>query len=101
MKMKMLVEYDVEKIEREDKYDLQEFDETVKAIFKEKGLYQNEKGFYVGGDFVKFGAVALVLKKKKWFMDNIKVWKWYQSDEEETDDEYYEDDLIADFGDGD
>jgi hypothetical protein len=99
--MKMLVEYDVEKIEREEKYDLQEIDEIVNEVFSMNGLHKNEDGFYVGGDFVEFGAVILYLTEKKWFMDNIKVWKWYQSDEAETDDEYYEDDVLADFRDGD
>lgn len=73
---------------------MNKFDKAVNDAFGTLGIYLDDKGFYVGGSFEKFGGIYLSLKKQKWFMENIKEWKLYESDSEGLNDEYNVEDLL-------
>lgn len=78
--MKMLLELNVDKIEHEGKYDLDKINDYLDKETRNRGIYKDKTGFYVGGSFAAFGGLILSLADNTWFLDNVKEWKWYNSD---------------------
>lgn len=92
---KVFIELNYDKLEQEDKYDVEKIDKVLQQTFFEKGIEKDDAGFYVGGTFESFWAIILTLSKQNWFMDNLKVWKWYNSDGSNNPDDYAVEDLLA------
>lgn len=92
---KVFVELDYDKLEHEGKYDIEKIDKMLQQMFFDKGIKKDDDGFYVGGTFETFWAIILYLSKQNWFMDNLKVWKWYNSDGSKNPNDYAVEDLLA------
>jgi hypothetical protein len=65
----------------------------------EYGLVKGDNGFYLesGGkdDFVDFFGAILLLKDEEWFMDNVKTWLWFNSDDSANPEDFAIDDIKA------
>ena len=74
---KMRIVLDENKIEKDKTYDLNEIKKFVKYLFDKRDMPLDDYGWYSNGDFIKCGSLAAVLSEKKWFMDNVLEWLWY------------------------
>lgn len=95
--LKMWIELDEEKILAEKKYDLASIHRVIKDSCASRGIYADKEGFYVGGTFGKFGGLILGLSKEEWFMDNVKQWLWYNSDESDDPNSFVVEDIKKHF----
>ena len=98
--IKMQVIMDEEKILRDKKYDLTKIYETLDRFFIDNlGLIKGEDGFYLGSgaktDFGNFGRAMWTFGKKAWFLDNVAVWLYFNSDDSDNPDDF----VIEDFKD--
>ena len=90
---KMLIQLDVEKIERERKYNLQDVWRLIDEIFAKgkctKEIQSDGAVMYSGNpnrnnNLADFGLAYLLLQKRDWFVDNAKTWIWYNNDDDES-----------------
>jgi hypothetical protein len=100
MMIKMQIIMDEEKILKEKKYSLPKIYEALDDYFvRQLHIMKGEDGFYVGsgakGDFGNFGLAMWTLGKKDWFMDNVRTWLYFNS--EDSDDP--KDFIVEDFKD--
>ena len=77
---------DEQKILREKQYNLEKIYETLDKFFIDNlGLLKGEDGFYLGSgaktDFGNFGRAMWTLGKKEWFLENVDIWLYYNSDD--------------------
>ena len=77
---------DEKKIEDEQHYSLAKITNAIDSVFVERyGLIKGSGGFYlesgVKDDYVDFFSAILLLKDQYWFMDNVKTWLWFNSDD--------------------
>ncbi|MDR1014777.1 MAG: hypothetical protein LBL86_07355 [Coriobacteriales bacterium] len=77
---------DDNKIAREKKYDVDKIHRAVDNVFTKKyGLIKNRDGFYLergnASDYANFWNAILLLKDQPWFLDNVKTWLWFNSDD--------------------
>jgi hypothetical protein len=83
--IKMQILMDDEKIVREKRYNVNKVHDALDTLFTEKlGMRKDSDGFYLGAgtshDFSRFGLAYSTLSEKDWFLDNVKVWLYYNSD---------------------
>jgi hypothetical protein len=45
--------------------------------------------------FSLFGKIVNTLKKQTWFMDNVAVWRLYDSDDSDSPEDFNEEDLLT------
>ncbi|MDE6605349.1 MAG: hypothetical protein K2O31_04960 [Clostridia bacterium] len=90
---KMLIQLDVEKIERDNKYDIKDMWKAIDEIFaKQKCVKEvNEDGsaMYLGNPntdnyLADFGIAYITLKSSSWFLEYALKWIWYDNDEDEN-----------------
>lgn len=90
---KMLIQLDVEKIERQDKYDIKDMWQVIDEIFdKQKCVKEvNDDGsvMYSGNPnsdnhLADFGVAYITLKSSPWFLEYAAKWIWYDNDEDEN-----------------
>jgi hypothetical protein len=99
MKMiKMQILMDEKKIQGEGKYTLSNIYTTLDDFFVNRLNFRKEdKGFYSGtglsNDFANFGIAMTTLGKKRWFMDNVDTWLYFNSEDSEDPNDY----VIEDF----
>jgi hypothetical protein len=96
--IKMQILMDETKIRREGKYTLVKIYETLDAFFVNRlHFIKEDNGFYSGtgspGDFANFGIAMTTLGKKRWFMDNVDTWLYFNSEDSEDPGDY----VIEDF----
>ena len=46
-------------------------------------------------DFSLFGKIVNTLKRQTWFMDNVAVWRLYDSDDSDSSENFNEEDLLT------
>lgn len=100
--MKMEIKMNEEKINREKKYRLQGMYKRLDDGFADLGMLKVEDGsdtlMYYGineaKDFANFGRMVLALKREEWFMDNVVVWRLYESDDTVDPDDFAVNDLV-------
>ena len=100
--MKMEIKMNEEKINREKKYRLQGMYKRPDDGFADLGMLKVEDGsdtlMYYGineaKDFANFGRMVLALKREEWFMDNVVVWRLYESDDTVDPDDFAVNDLV-------
>ena len=46
-------------------------------------------------DFSLFGKIVKTLKRQTWFMDNVAVWRLYDSDDSDSSENFNEEDLLT------
>lgn len=84
--MKMLISLDEEKILSEGKYDINKIDQYLKNLFEKHGMEKGSDGWYCNGSFTACGSIIIKLSQADWFMDNVREWLWYDSNDESTED---------------
>jgi hypothetical protein len=94
----MQIKMDDDKIRMEKKYDLEKIYATIDQFMIDKlHLVKSDDGFYLGSgngkDFSYFGLAFNTLRKKSWFMDNVKTWLYFNSDASDDPDDF----VIEDF----
>jgi hypothetical protein len=94
--IKMQIIMDDKKIKSEGKYSVQKIVTALDNLFLHKlGFEKSYNGFYLGlgdaQDYGKFGYAFSQIYDKAWFIDNVKTWLYYISDEETPDDFAIED----------
>lgn len=92
--IKMFIELDKEKIEKEGILDyekmLQQIDNEIESV----GGYKGSDGWYTNGSWEGFGAIASVWEECDWFMNNVKKWLWRNTDYEDGPGDVCIDDLL-------
>jgi hypothetical protein len=83
--IKMQIIMDDEKIAREKRYSAKKMVASIDAYLVGKlGMRKAANGFYFGTDpkkdFSYFGLAFNTLRKKDWFVDNVKTWLYFNSD---------------------
>jgi hypothetical protein len=83
---KVQVVLDEKKIKDEKRYSLAKISSAIDSVFVEKyGLLKGSDGFYLESgtkdDYVDFLSAILLLKDQGWFMENVKIWLWFNSDD--------------------
>ena len=93
--IRVKVVFDEEKIQREGEYDLAEMQTCVDQLFDEYDFHK-EGNLYIGPgtkrDFTNAAVVCVACGKADWFLENVRVWRWYNGENEENlleDDAYY------------
>lgn len=88
--LKMVIEFDEEKIKKEGRYDLHKLYASLRKSFEGVGLKTVTDGVFVDNgneeDLNEFMALASVFSKIDWFTSSIKRWDWFQEDMEEAED---------------
>lgn len=100
--LKMIIRLDENKIHAEKKYQLEGIYETLNHTFVKLGFPRIEDGtgdlVYRdcgrASDFSLFGKVVNTLKKQSWFMENVSVWRFCDSDDSDNPEEFNEEDLL-------
>ena len=98
----MRIGLDAGKIDAEAQYSLAAMRHTIESAFDSMGLQKTVDGgddiVYRGTgssrDYGRFGKIVNTLKKQPWFMDNISVWRMYNSDDTDDPNEFNEEDLL-------
>ena len=96
--IKMQIIMDDAKIEREKSFDLATVYTVMDGYLVGKlGLRKSDNGFYIGdggkADFSSFGLAFNTLRKKDWFINNVKTWLYFNSDASDSLDDY----VVEDF----
>ena len=96
----MQIILDEEKILQEKKYSLEKIQATLDDYFiNQLHILKGEDGFYIGsgakGDFGNFGLAMWTLGKKAWFMDNVKTWLYFNSEDSDDPNDF----VVEDFKD--
>lgn len=96
--LKLEIVLDREKIEAEGKYDWEAMQAILDEIFKQQELIRSGVGIYVGSgrasDFASFWSAIWALAEKEWFMNNVKKWVWYNSDDGRDENDFTTEDII-------
>lgn len=99
--MKMEIKMNEEKINREKKYRLQGMYKRLDDGFADLGMLKEDGsdtlmyyGINEAKDFANFGRMVLALKREEWFMDNVVVWRLYESDDTVDPDDFAVNDLV-------
>lgn len=92
---RILIKMDEEKVQQEQKYDLEEIYRILEELFNQKLdllKLKSESGTLLYGDrgrdcdFSYFGLTIKELKNEEWFLDNADAWIFYEDEiESETD----------------
>ena len=101
--LKMRIRMDDDKIMTEKKYYLDGIYSTINNTFLTMGLLRIEDGSGAlvyrdcgrTRDFSLFGKIVNTLKKQAWFMDNVAVWRLYDSDDSDSPEDFNEEDLLT------
>ncbi|EHI58065.1 MAG: hypothetical protein ACLTC4_07160 [Hungatella hathewayi] len=101
--MKMLIRMDSNKINIEQRFNLNGIYDILNKMFLNLGLICMENGaeslvYRDNGnvkDYGSFGRIVNTLKKQSWFMENVTEWRLYDSDESDDPEEFNEEDLLS------
>ena len=101
--LKMMIRMNDDKIIKEKKYHLDGIYSTINNTFLTMGFPRVEDGSDAlvyrdcgrARDFSLFGKIVNTLKKQTWFMDNVAVWRLYDSDDSDSHEDFNEEDLLT------
>lgn len=97
--LKLKIVMDEEKIIGEGRYDLSVMLSTIDSIFTNHGLPRQSDGMYTGtgrtDDYARFWRIIWALAKKEWFIENVKEWLWYNSDDGRDENDFAVEDILA------
>ena len=101
--LKMMIRMNDDKIIKEKKYHLDGIYSTIYNTFLTMGFPRVEDGSDAlvyrdcgrARDFSLFGKIVNTLKKQTWFMDNVAVWRLYDSDDSDSPEDFNEEDLLT------
>jgi hypothetical protein len=97
---KVQVVLDEKKIRDEKRYSLTKIHKAVDSVFVDRySLVKGSDGFYLESgkkdDYVDFLSAILLLKDQGWFMDNLKTWLWFNSDDSSDPEDFAVEDIRA------
>lgn len=94
--LKMMIRMDDDKITTEKKYHLDGIYSTINNTFLTVGLSHIEdgSGALVYRDCGRARDFS-PLKRQTWFMDNVAVWRLYDSDDSDSSENFNEEDLLT------
>lgn len=98
----MKIEMNTDKIQAEKRYTLSSINRTIESAFSQMQLRKVEDASGAllyrdtgnARDYGRFGRVVNTLKKQSWFMDNVSVWRLYDSDDSDSLNDCSEEDLL-------
>jgi virulence-associated protein VapD len=95
---KVQIIMDENKIRAERKYDLSKIYRAIDSVFVGKyGLVKDDNGFYIESgrknDFADFWNAILLLKSQEWFLDNVRTWLWFNSDDSSDPEDFAVEDI--------
>lgn len=98
----MKIEMNTDKIQAEKRYTLSSINRTIESAFSQMQLRKVEDASGAllyrdtgnARDYGRFGRVVNTLKKQSWFMDNVSVWRLYDSDDSDNLNDCSEEDLL-------
>ncbi len=95
---KIQVVLDREKILEEERYSFDKMQAAVDAVLVDGyGLVKEGDGFYYGqnaaDDYSRFWLAILKLKDQPWFLDNVKSFLWFNSDDSDDPEDFSIEDL--------
>jgi hypothetical protein len=98
--IKMQIVMDDDKIRRQKQYNLDKIHRSLDAFLIDKlGLQKSDDGLYLGRgdgkDFSYFGLAFNTLRKKDWFLDNVKTWLYFNSDASDDPEDFVIEDFKA------
>lgn len=96
--LKMQVIMDNEKIHQEKVYKADKIQRAIdNLLLFEYGFAKSEDGFYFESgsseDYTNFWSAILLLKDEEWFLNNIKTWLWFNSDDSDNPEDFAIEDL--------
>ncbi|MBQ8982647.1 MAG: hypothetical protein IJ079_03580 [Lachnospiraceae bacterium] len=89
--IKVLIEFDENKVLREEKYDLNKMKKYVDDIFHNCGVEPDENGMYVSKEWESIAAACTIIEEEG-FVSNMAKWIWYRSNDGGN--YWYENDLL-------
>lgn len=100
--LKMIISMNKVKINAEKKYNLDSIQNTIDKLFLNLGLslmeHSSRQWVYRDNgddrDYGRFGRIVNTLKRQEWFMDNVEMWRFYDSDDSDAPDDFNEEDLL-------
>jgi len=98
--LKLQVIMDEVKIRREKIYSAEKIYKAIDGVFVDDyGFVKGKDGFYYErgqkDDYANFWTGILLLKDQDWFMDNVKVWLWFNSDDSDDPEDFAVEDIRA------
>ena len=98
--LKMQVVMDYEKIRRDNVYDVDKIERAIDSVLLgEYGFMKHADGLYLesgkSDDYTNFWSAILLLKDEGWFLDNVKTWLWFNSDDSHDPEDFAVEDLRA------
>lgn len=99
--LKLKIIMDDEKIAHDGKYEASAVMSAIDAAFEHSGLLKSEReaNMYVGigqpDDYAKFWRIIWSLAEKPWFMENVKEWLWFISDDGKDENDFSIEDIMA------
>jgi len=85
---RMVIEFNEKEVKRKN-YSVNSFFSSINKFFEENNLMVIEDGVYVSGgsqeDEFNFMVAAGVLRKTEWFVKFVKIWLWYEDNEDPQD----------------
>ncbi len=82
--VRMFIELDKEKIEREGIYSYEKMQQYIDEEVLLMGGYKDTDDWYTNGTWEGFMALATSLGKSDWFLDNAKNFLWNNKDYEKN-----------------
>jgi hypothetical protein len=81
------------KIKKDNKYNADKIHQTLDSYMTvDLGLQKAQNGFYLGSnarsDWSHFGLAFNTLRKKDWFLSNVKTWLYFNSDASEDPEDF-------------
>lgn len=100
---KLQIVLDDEKVLREHRFSLAKMESAVDSVCVDRyGLVKGVDGFYFDGGrqgaYVDFMSAILALKDQSWFLDNVKTWLWFNSDDSSDPDDFAIEDVKRHYG---
>lgn len=100
--LKMIIRMDDDKINIEKKYRLDGIYSVIDDTFAKMGFprVEDSSGDLIycdnglAQDYSRFGKVVNMLKKQTWFMENVVVWRFCDSDDSDSPNDFNEEDLL-------
>ena len=98
----MKIEMNTDKIQAEQRYTMSAINRTIESAFAQMQLRKVEDAsgallYRDSGnarDYGRFGKVVNTLKKQPWFMENVSVWRLYDSEDSDNQNDCSEEDLL-------
>ena len=98
----MKIEMNADKIRAEQRYTMSAINRTLESAFAQMQLRKVEDAsgallYRDNGnarDYGRFGKVVNTLKKQPWFMENVSVWRLYDSEDSDNLNDCSEEDLL-------